>query len=224
MEYIRIGKDFTIRWPILTNSEPEPLEGRDLKLYLNTPSRKQIEVPFAVDEITLMVRIVPSLQIDLGVYSFTLWENFGKDGQTVVDSCKAFCLVDNTSKEKTTPCCCGGSDITSELVKLTIGDMTFSPIVLDGGGGSNIVVDSELSETSTNPVQNKVITTEVNAIKEDVEDNSEGIEGAVKKSEDAHKTATQVANDVKGLTDQVTTLADKVEKVESGEIVWQDVD
>lgn len=208
MEYIRIGKDFTIRWPILTNSEPEPLEGRDLKLYLNTPSKKQVEIPFAVDDITIVVRINPTLQVDLGPYSFTLWENYGKDGQTVVDSCKAFCLVDNTSKEKTSSCCCGGSDITSDMVKLTTGDMTFSPIVIDNG--SSIVVDDELSDTSTNPVQNKIITEAVNAIKEDVEDNSEDIEDAVETVQD--------------ISEQVAVLSDKVDKAESGEIVWNDVE
>lgn len=31
-----------------------------------------------------------------------------------------------------------------------------------GGGGTEITVDSELSNTSTNPVQNKVITSEIN--------------------------------------------------------------
>lgn len=32
-----------------------------------------------------------------------------------------------------------------------------------GGGGSGVVVDSELSTTSTNPVQNKVITDNLNS-------------------------------------------------------------
>lgn len=35
-------------------------------------------------------------------------------------------------------------------------------ITIEGGGGTSITVDAELSTTSTNPVQNKVITTELN--------------------------------------------------------------
>ena len=35
-------------------------------------------------------------------------------------------------------------------------------IKIEGGGGTSIIVDSELSDTSTNPVQNKVITTKIN--------------------------------------------------------------
>lgn len=88
----------------------------------------------------------------------------------------------------------------------------------------NTTIDIELSDTSKNPVQNQAITKEVNSIKEDVEGNSKDIEGAVKKSEEAHSAATQATNDVKGLTEQVATLSDKVEKVESGEIVWYDVE
>lgn len=38
-----------------------------------------------------------------------------------------------------------------------------------GSGGSNVVVDSALSATSENPVQNKIITAKVNEIQEDLE-------------------------------------------------------
>ena len=38
----------------------------------------------------------------------------------------------------------------------------YKPIASEGGGGGSITVDSELSTSSTNPVQNKVITTTLN--------------------------------------------------------------
>jgi len=44
-----------------------------------------------------------------------------------------------------------------------------------GGGGTSIEVDSELSETSENPVQNKVITTELNKKIEIDNESSEAI-------------------------------------------------
>ena len=40
----------------------------------------------------------------------------------------------------------------------------------NGTGGSNITVDSELLETSENPVQNKVVTEKVNALSEEIDD------------------------------------------------------
>lgn len=41
-------------------------------------------------------------------------------------------------------------------------DLTDKPDISSGGGGADITVDESLSTTSTNPVQNKVITTELN--------------------------------------------------------------
>lgn len=37
-----------------------------------------------------------------------------------------------------------------------------------GGGGATIIIDSDFSETSENPVQNKVITLEINHISDDI--------------------------------------------------------
>ena len=222
MEKIRIGKDFTIEWAILTNGDPIPLTGRDLRLEMHTPSRRSMSIPFTTNGIDINVRISPDLQTSLGVYRFTLWENFEKEGQTMVDSCDAFQLVDSTWKEGASGCGCV-SNIQSQRINLSMGNMTFSPIIIDGGGGGSINVDDALSTISTNPVQNKVITNEINAIKEDVEDNSENIENAVQKSEGAYTEVTQVTAKVEDLTQQMNTLSDKVDKVESGQISWNDV-
>lgn len=48
MRKIRKGKDITIRWAILTQGEPLPLEGRDLLLELRERYQRT-EIPFAVD-------------------------------------------------------------------------------------------------------------------------------------------------------------------------------
>lgn len=221
MEKIRIGKDFTIEWAILTNGDPISLDGRDLRLEMHTPSRKSIIIPFTTSGIDINVRISPDLQTSLGKYYFTLWENYGKDGQTMVDSCDAFQLVDNTNKEGKSGCGCA-TNIQSHHVSLTIGNMTFSPVQVEGGG--NIQVDDELSTTSINPVQNKVITNEVYAIKEDVDDKSESIEKALQQSNEAHDVATQASNYAVNLSQQVSDLSEKVDKVENGDIVWNDVE
>lgn len=72
-----------------------------------------------------------------------------------------------------------------------------------GEVSGKIEVDAELSAISENPVQNKAITLEINDIKDDV------------------KSATQ---DVTELVEQVSTLSDKVDKVENNAIVWHDVE
>ena len=48
------------------------------------------------------------------------------------------------------------------------GNMVEKDAPAGGGGGGSITVDSELSETSTNPVQNKVITERIVKIETDV--------------------------------------------------------
>ena len=66
-----------------------------------------------------------------------------------------------------------------------------------------VKIDAKLSTTSENPVQNKAITLEINGIKDDVKDTSKN---------------------VSKLTEQIDTLSDKVDEVESGGIVWNDVE
>lgn len=157
MKKIRIGKDFTLEWPILTNGDPVPLEGRDLLLELHSPYGSVRQIPFEVKGIDVLARIEPNMQAATGVYSLTLWENYGKDGQTVVDSCDGFQLVDNTCKEGTGGGHGHGSNINIGHVRLTAGEMNFTPIVIKEEGGS-IVIDTSLSPTSENAVQNKVVT------------------------------------------------------------------
>ena len=70
-------------------------------------------------------------------------------------------------------------------------------------GGTEIEVDTELSTVSENPVQNKVITLEINDIKTDVKD---------------------ATDDVSELAEQMNVLSDKVDKVENNAIIWHDVE
>lgn len=164
MNKIRIGKDFDIRWSILTNGEAVDLDGRDLHLEMQPPFHDRVVIPFNVEGNTIVARISHNQQESVGTYGLTLWENYGKDGQTAVDSCKAFTLVSSS--------CAEDDDVDSgvnvvETIELETGDMTFVPTVI--GGGVNIEVDAELSDTSENPVQNKVVTREINTLKNRVQ-------------------------------------------------------
>lgn len=103
MKNIRIGKDIRVRWSVLTNKVALSFEGRDLKLQCHTPFHTTEEIEFTRSG-NVLEFVVPGIgQSRVGKYSFTLWENFGKEGQTAVDYCDAFCLVRTTCDE-------GGSD------------------------------------------------------------------------------------------------------------------
>lgn len=94
MRKIRIGKDIYFTWQILTNKEPVPLEGRDLKLMLKNPLGRFLDFHFEIYQGNkLKFTFHGTDHKHLGTYSLTLWENYGKEGQTAVDMCEAFRLV-----------------------------------------------------------------------------------------------------------------------------------
>lgn len=93
MRSYRIGKTLKIRWGILTGGKSEPLSGRDLRLEIATGSRFRRNVPFEADDGVAEFLFQGSEQRYVGAYTLTMWENRGKENQTVVDRCDAFCLV-----------------------------------------------------------------------------------------------------------------------------------
>lgn len=113
MKKIRIGKDIRIRWRILTNGETHPLDGRDLRLEVVT-GYGRTQMDFSIEEGNVVVFILSGVkQKHLGRYRFTLWENCGQSGQTVVDSCDGVELVPVTCMEEG-----GASSLDIETVEL----------------------------------------------------------------------------------------------------------
>lgn len=97
MKSYRIGQEITVRWAILSSGEPRPLAGRDLKLVLHSPRYADHQIDnFTIDGNVVEFNITPDMAKMTGVYSLTLWENYGKPRQTAVDSCRAFELVPTT--------------------------------------------------------------------------------------------------------------------------------
>lgn len=97
MKRYRIGQEITVRWAILSSGEPRPLAGRDLKLVLHSPRYADHEIAdFTTDGNVAEFSVTPDMAKMLGVYSLTLWENYGASRQRVVDSCRAFELVPTT--------------------------------------------------------------------------------------------------------------------------------
>jgi hypothetical protein len=103
MKSIRIGKDIAMTWGITTNGEPLSLVGRDLALCLTTPKGGHIDTEFSIggeNNNELHFTYEGRKHQYCGNYSLTLWENYGKVGQTVVDKMNAFRLVANTDLER----------------------------------------------------------------------------------------------------------------------------
>lgn len=100
---IRIGKDINIRWEILTDGEPRPLEGRTLALYIQDYTRRRTEIPFTIAGNALLVSLRAAQLTRLGEYVLTLVENEDEEGQTAVDAKPAFTLVEYSTEEDNCP-------------------------------------------------------------------------------------------------------------------------
>lgn len=98
---IRIGKELRISWSILTQGENKPLEGRNLRLYLQEPNRQRRTLDFTTDANTLLTVLPANSLTRLGNYALILTENEGQEGQTAVDANPAFTLVETTEEEDT---------------------------------------------------------------------------------------------------------------------------
>lgn len=99
IQQIRIGKDISIEWFILSNGVPVSLEDKNLRLEMTTPLMKKIFLPVTVTKNIVRSRYPGIEQKHIGIYSLTLWQDWGRFGQTCVDSCKAFKLVSKTCQE-----------------------------------------------------------------------------------------------------------------------------
>lgn len=98
MQRIRIYKDLKIQWKVLTNKEALPLEGRDLTFEI-VNKFERVSFPYSVEGNLLTADFPGTSHKSLGDYWVTLWENKGKEGQTLVDSCAGFTLVSTTCME-----------------------------------------------------------------------------------------------------------------------------
>ena len=119
MQKIRAEKEFIVRWSgILTNGQPDSLEGRDLSLYLINPYGAESRQEMAVEGNTVTIRVYADTCKAHGQYRLKLYENKGKVGQTVLDQCEGFCIVATTCQE-------GGitQGLDLDIIELSGGDM-----------------------------------------------------------------------------------------------------
>lgn len=122
MQSFRIGKTLKIRWAILSGGAPEPLAGRDLTLEISSGNRVRMILPFVADGNVAVFCYQGRDQRFTGSYTVTMWENYAKEGQTVVDRCDAFALVGRSCEEtRTTASDIGEGELEIEPSELEIG-------------------------------------------------------------------------------------------------------
>lgn len=122
MRSYRIGKTLKIRWTILSGGAPEPLAGRDLTLEISSGNRVRTTLPFVADGNVAVFYYQGRDQRFTGTYTVTMWENYAKEGQTVVDRCDAFALVGRSCEEvRTTASDLGEGEMEIEPTDLEIG-------------------------------------------------------------------------------------------------------
>ena len=103
MAKIRIGKNVGIRWRITTNGEDVPLEGRNLTLFIRHPYMQQKQLDMRVVDGNVVAAVFRGVeQHYVGVYTLTLYEDYGLDTQNITDRCDAFELVRCSCEELTT--------------------------------------------------------------------------------------------------------------------------
>jgi len=234
MEKIRKGNDIEIQWAIYAgqgiNEAPYDLSGKNLTLYFRNQFGRTEIYDYKVERHIISFMFWGKDQKHTGTYSIELVENEGKEGMHTVDECEAFTLVSHSCQTG------GDSEGRVECIHLQFRSQ-MSVGFPSSGGGSDIVVDNVLSESSENPVQNKVVTSAINDLKtslnglsQSVSDLSEKVDGysddiadAAGKSDEATKAVEGITEQINDIIEEVGSLSDKVESLENGEISWTDV-
>lgn len=234
MEKIRKGNDIEIRWAIYAGQGideiPYDLTGRNLSVFLRNQFGRTEIYDFKTERHIISFMFHGKDQKHTGVYSIELVENEGREGMHTVDECDAFTLVNHSCETG------GESEGRVECIHLQFRSH-MSVGFPSSGGGSDIVVDNVLSETSENPVQNKVVTAAINGLKESVRSLSQSVEelggkvegydeaiaDAIAKSNNAVEAVQSMTSQIEELSQHVSSLSDKVESLENGEITWTDV-
>lgn len=216
MKKFRKGNDLRIVWRLFAHrqeiegdkvieiTEAYNLEGKELSLKAVTSSRK---VPIAIisvvgNEITAVY--YGKDQKYSGTYTIILVENDGKEGMFTIDESRAFALVEESRQinDCDNDCCCQCGDDDDFEINPVVELSSTMNIGLSMPGGGSLAIDSALSTTSENAVQNKVVTAAINEVR--------------KVAEGAKTTAEQASQDV-------DTLEEQVAGIKIGGFVWKDV-
>lgn len=157
MKKIRKGKTIHLRWPITTNGEAASLEGRNLTLYMTCVVVFNHKViPFTTDGNVIEATIQGKDMTMAGTCRLTLYENHGKENQTVIDT-DAFILVDRTKDEGTIHCPCKPGTTTPEGLETETVDLESGNLEVFTGGGCGCDLTKEQAELVKDFVSRTVI-------------------------------------------------------------------
>ena len=159
--------------------EEYPVEGKNISVYFNSKYNRQKAEYVSLKGNIVYCRFYGKDQQFFGPYSVVLIENEGGDGMHTLDECKAFELVG----------CSHDADKHNGNGFISVSTIELETIAQIGIAGEKIEIDEELSETSTNPVQNKAIATALNTKVDKVEgkglsemDFTKGTEGEARRT------------------------------------------
>ena len=180
MKKKRINNDLRIRWRLFFKDTQEPfsLAGKSVRVYLkNCRENREIDDFTIVDNVIHWV-FRGSTQKYLGIYSLVLMISEGDEGMITIDSCNFVELVSSSCQE-------GGADsgnVHTESIDL-VSTIDYVSVI----GGTTVIIDTELSETSGNPIANSTVTAEL------------------KKKADAIEL-TELSLEVSGLSERIENL------------------
>ena len=186
MKDIRIGNDIAVTIHVTNNGTAESFAGKELSLLLCTAYKKIPVTGYTVEGNVIKFVYYGTEQKHVGTYYFTLYEKQGEASQNVCDSCDCFRLVPRSTDIGNGVDC---MNVITESVELVMnvdaqstegeaasdysvlsnkpkingvelnGNKTSEELGITGGG--SVTVDDTLSDTSINPLQNKVIKAEL---------------------------------------------------------------
>lgn len=170
MKDIRIGNDISVIWSLYSDQKPFLLDGMNISVYLKGVYEKTKIEDYTIKDNEIHWTFFGKDQKHTGGYSLTLVVNEGAKGMVTTDVCDLVRLVSCT-------CYTDGTDeagVQTETIALT---STINYVA--GDGIISIEIDSELSEESTNPVENKVITKKLAELSAKIETQRNYTEGGV---------------------------------------------
>lgn len=195
----RQGTDVNIKWAIVANDAPFNLEGKDVKVYLKNIYRKTEVKDFSVEGNKLLWTFYGKDQKHTGKYSLELVINEGAVGMATTDKCDFINLVD---------CSCKIANKTDDS-NVEIDTIELTSTIEYGTQSVSIEVDSGLSATSENPVQNKVITAKLTELSAQVGEVSTAVNGKQDKIDDLDSIRSGAAKGATALQSVPDTYATK---------------
>lgn len=97
---LRLGKTISIRWKIKNNETPISSEDKVTLFATDCVGRKYKLPILSIAEGCVYSSFSPTLQARIGVYSLTIWKDYGTPDQCPVDAINAFELVPFSNMEE----------------------------------------------------------------------------------------------------------------------------